>query len=245
MPARITIHHVSKATQELLVALEREPKAVQSQACAIIEAIASVREACRTPVPRLAYSLAQLASKLLVDVPYRLTQQAMHVLLVACDRCCSSVEQYADLIHHAAPLWAGGIGHPNREVRASTLALLARLLTASPLELPAAAIDSVLDCGVTTPLAALLCEKSRDGSSGQVLSAVLALRGLLRSSRAVDRSREEGLLAAQLRGMPSSVRQGALGIVTRVRGLLVGTLTQRRRRMQRCHTVLALKLLLG
>ena len=216
-PRRITVHAVCSASQDLLEAVEREPKAAAQ--AAVIAASAGVRQALRMPSAALANALARLVSALLSDVPYRLTQQALRALLDACERLCTTVDQQAELLDACAPLWTGAIVHANRDVRAFSLTLLAKLSSAN-VELPLSAIDRVLDCGVTTPLAQLLCESDKgktsigDQPSLPVLCAVLCLRGLLRSAHAATRCRDEGLLAAQLRGMPAAVRQGAVGLAT-------------------------------
>ena len=213
---RITAHQISTATHEVLILVEQEPKA--TQLTAVVDAMADCRQSLRggNVARRVTLTLIDLAAALQAGVPFRLTQRVMRLLLDACEYACASHDvEDGELLVAAVPLWRTGLSHPNRDVRASTLALLARLCAApTTQDLPPSALDRVLDCGVATHLAAILCGMPSAHQLPQVLLAVMALRGLLRSVHAAARCRESGLLASQLQAMPSAVRQGPLASVT-------------------------------
>ena len=149
---------------------------------------------------------------LLEDIPSRLTQRALSVLTLALSRCSSAPgESHAEMLGAASPLWSSGLHHRNREVRERSLALLCKLCTACPAELPPSVVDRLIELEVPKALADLLaCATSHPDT---VLSAVMTLRGLLRGTYATARFRESRL-ADHLQRLPASVRQGALGAAT-------------------------------
>ena len=136
-------------------AIAREPKAASQPR--VVGALGQVLAALDSGgMAVLVHSLCGLALSVLEGLPFRLPQMALQVLVHACDRAWHGVSRHGpnaadqqSMLEAAAPLWARGLAHQNREVRACTLALLARMLSHAALrELPPGLIDAILRTGV-------------------------------------------------------------------------------------------------
>ena len=163
---------------------------------AVATAHKTVRSSLAAPLPELCRALSAMAIALLSGVPFRLTRTAMQTLLLACIRWLSSAAASASATEHhsiliaAAPLWAGGLSHANRDVRVATLQLLHRLHGgAAAAELQPTLLEQTILLATDTAagddhssntllhLAALL--HSPASSTSVQLAAVLTLRGIL------------------------------------------------------------------
>ena len=167
--------HLSFQCDALCTAVAAEPKAAAKPS--VIASVTTVRGVIDGSLTDLVIALARLVNELLEGVPFKLTRAGLQCLVSAVDKAYSSLQVgHLLMLETVTPLAALSIQHLNRDVRACTLPLLARMLShASVAELPAALLEStILQTGVVTHLIALLANASAASAASAAAVATTA-----------------------------------------------------------------------